>query len=813
MVYLFFSFVCSQAAVCCGAAPVSLLAARRRRRSRRLWTPRGEEDALTWWRREAVADMAAPAAEVPGVRERVLRLLEEELGGDVRSLKKVGAMLDQLAAENRVVEEQVLSASSSVPLRVAAALSAAEASRAELQGLLQKEAALSARLQRHLHGARAWTESLGGTFGQLDAIERHMKYLQCLGRVEELSDGIQQCLMTGSMWEAVRAVAAMASLDVSLQESGCSHLRGFLRETLRFWHRILKDRLDSDFGEVLTQLHWPFTSPPTPSLTAPANGQELGTQLEVLVSQLVALQSSYPAPLLEGWYSRPGVAHSSPLSLPIQIMLLPLNKRFRYHFSGNRQTNSLNKPEWYLTQVLMWMGYNSGFMDEKIQPILDHTGIDINAKVELCRGLLSLAQEKLASDAARLLYDDALFCHLVDEVLQFEKELRTTHAYPSSLPGALHVLLDESVFQKWLSVERKMAVEKVDAMLSAEGAWSSQYKDVSDVDELKAPDCAETFMTLLLVITDRYRSLPSPQAQLSFLALQRELVDDFRIRLTQVMKEESRNPLGGRYCAILNAANYISTVLSDWSDNVFFLQLQQAAVALGDEVMGPLGATEAGRLASLEGSLFEGLLGLLERLRGDMLGRLLDAVMRDVQEKAQPYSRDRWLSLPAQGDQAAMSLSSSACPMMLCLRDHLLQLQQRLCLPLFQMFWQGLAEKLDLFIYQEVILYNHFNEGGAAQLHFDMTRNLFPLFGHYCKRPENFFKHVKEACIILTLNVGSALLLRDVLREAEEHDPVTPGGQQPSPQSALNEQGVYQLAPSDVLILLGLRASWPGQKW
>uniref|UniRef100_A0AAY4BSL6 RAD50-interacting protein 1 n=1 Tax=Denticeps clupeoides TaxID=299321 RepID=A0AAY4BSL6_9TELE len=696
--------------------------------------------------------MAAPAAEVPGVRERVLRLLEEELGGDVRSLKKVGAMLDQLAAENRVVEEQVLSASSSVPLRVAAALSAAEASRAELQGLLQKEAALSARLQRHLHGARAWTESLGGTFGQLDAIERHMKYLQCLGRVEELSD----------------------------------------------------------FGEVLTQLHWPFTSPPTPSLTAPANGQELGTQLEVLVSQLVALQSSYPAPLLEGC-SRPGVAHSSPLSLPIQIMLLPLNKRFRYHFSGNRQTNSLNKPEWYLTQVLMWMGYNSGFMDEKIQPILDHTGIDINAKVELCRGLLSLAQEKLASDAARLLYDDALFCHLVDEVLQFEKELRTTHAYPSSLPGALHVLLDESVFQKWLSVERKMAVEKVDAMLSAEGAWSSQYKDVSDVDELKAPDCAETFMTLLLVITDRYRSLPSPQAQLSFLALQRELVDDFRIRLTQVMKEESRNPLGGRYCAILNAANYISTVLSDWSDNVFFLQLQQAAVALGDEVMGPLGATEAGRLASLEGSLFEGLLGLLERLRGDMLGRLLDAVMRDVQEKAQPYSRDRWLSLPAQGDQAAMSLSSSACPMMLCLRDHLLQLQQRLCLPLFQMFWQGLAEKLDLFIYQEVILYNHFNEGGAAQLHFDMTRNLFPLFGHYCKRPENFFKHVKEACIILTLNVGSALLLRDVLREAEEHDPVTPGGQQPSPQSALNEQGVYQLAPSDVLILLGLRASWPGQ--
>lgn len=64
-------------------------------------------------------------------------------------------------------------------------------------------------------------------------------------------------------------------------------------------------------------------------------------------------------------------------------------------------------------------------------------------------------------------------------------------------------------------------------------------------------------------------------------------------------------------------------------------------MALGDEVLGPLSPTESGRLASLEGSLFDELLGLLERLRGDMMGRLLDAVMRDVREKTQVYIRDR----------------------------------------------------------------------------------------------------------------------------------------------------------------------------
>ncbi|CAF96742.1 unnamed protein product, partial [Tetraodon nigroviridis] len=109
----------------------------------------------------------------------------------------------------------------------------------------------------------------------------------------------------------------------------------------------------------------------------------------------------------------------------------------------------------------------------------------------------------------------------------------------------------------------------------------------------------------------------------------------------------------------------------------------------------------------------------------------------------------------------------------------------------------------------QVILANHFSDGGAAQLHFDMFRNLFPLFGQYCKRPENFFKHVKEACIVLCLSVGSAILLRNILEEPEEEREVE-DIKHPTLQSTLHELGVYCLAPCDVLMLLKLRVSWPG---
>lgn len=54
---------------------------------------------------------------------------------------------------------------------------------------------------------------------------------------------VQQCLMTSSVWEAIEAIDSMAKLDAGLSSSSCFHLRRFLRETLSFWHKIVKERL------------------------------------------------------------------------------------------------------------------------------------------------------------------------------------------------------------------------------------------------------------------------------------------------------------------------------------------------------------------------------------------------------------------------------------------------------------------------------------------------------------------------------------------------------------------------------------------
>lgn len=133
------------------------------------------------------------------------------------------------------------------------------------------------------------------------------------------SSSIQQCLMTGSVWEAIRAIDSMGAVHARLKASGCSYLKEFLQETLTFWHKIIKDRLSryrinehcftcslqelnplqfffcSDFEKILTQLQWPNISPTAQSPVSTGNYQEQNVQLELLVTQLLALQTTYPS--------------------------------------------------------------------------------------------------------------------------------------------------------------------------------------------------------------------------------------------------------------------------------------------------------------------------------------------------------------------------------------------------------------------------------------------------------------------------------------------------------------------------------------
>lgn len=106
-------------------------------------------------------------------------------------------------------------------------------------------------------------------------------------------------------------------------------------------------------------------------------------------------------------------------------------------------------------------------------------------------------------------------------------------------------------------------MEKMDRMLQSSTVDTFQ-PIISETDDLKITACADMFVTLLQTITERYEGLPQPGHRLQFLELQLELLDDFRIRLLQLVHAESTDVVDSKIPMIANTLYYVENVLLDW---------------------------------------------------------------------------------------------------------------------------------------------------------------------------------------------------------------------------------------------------------
>lgn len=149
----------------------------------------------------------------------------------------------------------------------------------------------------------------------------------------------------------------------------------------------------------------------------------------------------------------------------MDIMLEPIIKRFRYHFSGKKATNRIDKPEWPLHHAKKIVQEHTAFLSLFIQNLLLEEGSRVDAKTEFVKGLVLAINSKFRRDIGTVLADKHLLFHTVKELLAFEKHMRSVHSYPvkedsgeyvpssPSLPSCLDILEDDQVFDIWLQAE------------------------------------------------------------------------------------------------------------------------------------------------------------------------------------------------------------------------------------------------------------------------------------------------------------------------------------------------------------------------
>lgn len=138
-------------------------------------------------------------------------------------------------------------------------------------------------------------------------------------------------------------------------------------------------------------------------------------------------------------------------------------------------------------------------------------------------------------------------------------------------------------------------------------------------------------------------------------------------------------------------------------------------------------------------TVFADILSLYRHMRRDLLSTLVEAVMMEIKARSRAYRNDKWSSMTNTLELRSLSLTPTACPMFEILARRLHQLQKYLAQKLFGHIWKQIAEQLDNFLFEDLVLDNRFNQNGALQLKYDVTKNLFPLFAQYTDKPDNYF--------------------------------------------------------------------------
>ncbi|XP_017063376.1 RINT1-like protein [Drosophila eugracilis] len=676
---------------------------------------------------------------------RIVARLNEEIGKDASRLNRASHLVSHYRERLQLLSQTLDYEDSQNVSCYKSAFQCQQQVCESIDFELEKLAQFGAKLKKKLKECQPALEGVAEDLGKVRQLQRLTQYLRLVQDIQEIS---------AAMGSAINGKdeAKLVNIYLTLYEGNdCEHsivgrlhavqalsLKSFAERTAIYWHKLLLKRLSSEFEAVLKSMRWAHME--QQALNYSPSRDTNKAQLLAEYMFLIKSPAEEHAPLQS---ITPSIV-CQPINQVVQLLLAPYRQRFTFHFTGARQTNRLDKPEWFYTQILNWGKETHFFVGKTFQPSAIKAGkLDYNLRLEFMRGLVQLTIEKLAVDIEQIAEDEILFAHLLDETLAFESELRETFGYPASFPSAISVITQPMYLLRWISLEERFCAEKMDDILQAETPFQLIDPNTYE-DDLKIPKCADQFMRLLDAIKDRYYGLIQPGHQLQFLHLQLELIDSFRRRLVQLHSSGAVPSI-----PILNAINYLVMVLREWGENVHYLHLH---------------AVLAGPNAPEINSVFEHAVAELEHWAKQLMRNLATKATNEMKAKSMSYRHDAWPTMPEQNCREPFILSPSGGEMFQVLVTLLHNLERELSANLFSQTLRLIAHQIDDFMLESMVMNTKFAPAGAAQFNYDMTRNLFALFGQYTRRPELLFKRIHDASKLLTAARGTSLLLLETLR-------------------------------------------------
>ena len=601
--------------------------------------------------------------------------------------------------------------------------------------------------------------------------ERLRKLDVAAGYVELLKevDGLRsECIsqLGKSDEAALEPFRRLQHLVTSLQplqeaaEGAAPHLLDQIVQQVQDLRQTIQDSFATDLEKTLKKMSWPKATETVPM----ALQQEWSTN----VGRLLNLQRQELEDREHNAASRPP-SDEPPALFPLEVMAHPLEQRFAYHFSGNKPTNRLDKPEYFLSHTTDLISTYSAFLENALQPLLvqHFRGSDlaftpayIDATTAFITALLPMLRRKLSSFAHQVSTQSQLLSHLVHQVMSFDTTLQESYAYSPASPsvpwrGLAYFLLDTcGYFEQWLSVERDFALSRYHSIIESSESGELDYDSMA-ADATKPSKAAIRVNDLLETITERYRPLSSFSQRLRFLIdIQIAIFDQFHQRLRSGLEaymtmtssisrtvhgvtRDYQTELQGvkgldRLCRVFGSGEYLERAMRDWSDDVFFLELAEelqfrtrTREQIGKNIGGleeiqqktraAVGEEDSDGDGELQRGLFDETAAAYHNLRVRSEATIIETLTYNIREALRAYTRiGTWASLSS--TSAGGSISSELDPVLRLLTEYFGFLSKAIGkVPLRRMSRQ-VCHAIQNYIWDNVLVRHSFSTAGATQL-------------------------------------------------------------------------------------------------
>ncbi|WOK96865.1 RINT1-like protein MAG2 [Canna indica] len=406
-------------------------------------------------------------------------------------------------------------------------------------------------------------------------------------------------------------------------------------------------------------------------------------------------------------------------------------------------------------------------MDDTLQPLVDKamllgcscreewisamvTSLSTYLSKEIFPNYVNLLESSSSSgDSSQAKFS---WLHLVDLMISFDKRIQTlisnsclalslTEDVNLQRVSTMSVFWDRPDWLDiWAEIELGELVRKLRVAMQDEKSWKTRIQAtllMSGSEEYKSPAVSGAFLQALSLMIDRSRPLPSIELRARFIKLAgapiaREFLDCL---LRRCQEAEGLTALADddailKVCHSINAAGYFESVLTEWSENVFFLEMESIAEETG------------GRC------IFEEEITMFKEFRKEWTEKIGTVILRGFDSLCRDYLKNKrqW-----QEKTKGMALSTMFVNALDYIQGKISKLEEAVNGMDFVPIWRVVASGVDQLVFSGVFLSGtNFSSSGVERLSGDLEV-LLRIFSAWCLRPQGFFPKLSDGLKLLKM--------------------------------------------------------------